>query len=57
MKLHGIHIPQSIDMPAPLMNVAKTCDPISMCAPPSANAIVIRVTALSLRLEKSSIVF
>lgn len=57
MKHNGIHIPQSIDIPAPPMNVAKRCDPISMSAPPRANAIVIRVTALSLRLEKSSIVF
>jgi hypothetical protein len=57
MKHNGIHIPQSIDMPAPLMNDPKTCDPISMSAPPRANANVIRVTVLSLRQEKTSIVF
>lgn len=57
MKHNGIHIPQSIDTPEPFMNRAEiVCAPISMKAPPKANAIAMEVTVLSLRCASPSIV-
>ena len=57
MKHNGIHIPQSIDTPEPFMNSAEiVCAPISMTAPPKANAMAMKVTVLSLRFANPSIV-
>lgn len=57
MKHKGIHIPQSNETPEPLEKIAESaCAPISIKAPPTANAIVTEVTVLSVRFANASIV-
>ena len=57
MKHSGIHMPQSIDTPEPFIKSPDiVCAPISMSAPPKANAIAMVVTVLSLRFANPSIV-
>ena len=57
MKHIGIHMPQSIDTPPLFMNIAEImCAPMSMRAPPIANAMAIHMTVRLERFANTSIV-